>query len=337
MRSRRYFSHAIAAATLGLAMAGSSKVSTQATCAVNTVQGPVQGQDRGASCAFLGIPFAAPPVGALRWKPPQAPPAWSTPPSAVTVSCPNINSGTPAGSEDCLKLNVWVSDPPPARPAPVIVWFHTGSFLAASSNFASHNGQRLAEETGVIVVAANYRLGALGFLAHPALVAEDPSTGNYGFQDQQAVLAWVRDNIAVFGGDPGNVTIAGTSAGGDSAGLHLIAPASAGQHLVPLERQKLAVAARPPGKGVDAIKTEDVVDAEEMKNLAHPLDPLPPPIEVVAPQDVPAIERDAPVLAPLLREGVVLEIRFGGRPARPVERKSLGMSEDVRAVINDPK
>jgi para-nitrobenzyl esterase len=230
MKSRRYVFPTMAAATLAIGLAASIQVSTQSTCFVNANQGSIQGQDRGASCAFFGIPFAAPPTGALRWTPPQAPPTWSTTLSAITPpsSCPNINSGTPAGSEDCLKLNIWVSDPLPAGASPVIVWFHTGSFVAASANFASHNGQRLAEETGVIIVAANYRLGPLGFLAHPALAAENPSTGNYGLQDQQAVLAWVRDNIAAFGGDPGNVTIAGTSAGGDSTGLHLIAPGSAG-------------------------------------------------------------------------------------------------------------
>jgi para-nitrobenzyl esterase len=230
MRPRRYVFPTITAATLAIALAASIEVSTQSACFVNASQGTIQGQDRGASCAFLGIPFAAPPVGALRWKAPQPGPTWSTTLNATTapLSCPNVNTGTPAGVEDCLKLNIWVTDPLPGGTAPVIVWFHTGSFVAASANFASHNGQRLAEETGVIVVAANYRIGALGFLAHPALAAENPSTGNYGLQDQQAVLAWVRDNIAAFGGDPGNVTIAGTSAGGDSTGLHLIAPASAG-------------------------------------------------------------------------------------------------------------
>jgi para-nitrobenzyl esterase len=113
----------------------------------------------------------------------------------------------------------------------VIVWLHTGGFSAASANFAGHNGRRLAEETGVIVVAPNYRHGPFGFLAHPALAAEDPghpSTGNYGLLDQQAALRWVRDNIAPFGGNPWNVTIAGTSAGGQSVGMQLVSPGSAG-------------------------------------------------------------------------------------------------------------
>jgi para-nitrobenzyl esterase len=229
MRSRQLV---LPLVTAGLAIVAATArgTSMQPTCSVNATQGAIQGVDRGASCSFQGIPFAAPPLNALRWKAPQPGPTWSTtlPANVAPPSCPNVNSGLPGGNEDCLKLNIWVKDPLPTGGAPVIVWFHTGSFVAASANFASHNGQRLAEETGVIVVAANYRLGALGFLAHPAFAAEDPATGNYGLQDQQAALAWVRDNIAAFGGDPGNVTIAGTSAGGDSVGLHLVAPASAG-------------------------------------------------------------------------------------------------------------
>jgi para-nitrobenzyl esterase len=133
--------------------------------------------------------------------------------------------------EDCLKLNLWVRNPLPPGGAPVIVWIHTGGFTAASANFNGTNGRRLADETGVIVVEANYRLGPFGFLAHGALEGEDagrPSTGNYGLLDQRAALQWVRDNIAQFGGDPGNVTLGGTSAGGQSVGLHMVAPGSIG-------------------------------------------------------------------------------------------------------------
>jgi para-nitrobenzyl esterase len=134
------------------------------------------------------------------------------------------------GNEDCLKLNVWVRDPLPTVPAPVIVWLHTGAFFGGSANLAFHNPQRLVVETGAIVVAPNYRHGPFGFLAHSALTAEDPlhpASGNYGLMDQRAALEWVRDNIAQFGGDPQNVTLAGTSAGGESVGLHLVSPASA--------------------------------------------------------------------------------------------------------------
>ena len=139
----------------------------QASCLVPTANGSVQGLNTGASCTFLGIPYAAPPTGALRWRPPQPAGPWSSPLPATTAppNCPNVNNGPPAGNEDCLQLNMWVRNPLPPTPAPVIVWMHTGSFIAASANFASHNGRRLTEETGVIVVAPNYRLGPLGFLA----------------------------------------------------------------------------------------------------------------------------------------------------------------------------
>jgi para-nitrobenzyl esterase len=135
-----------------------------------------------------------------------------------------------SGDENCLKLNVWAPDPLPSTPAPVIVWLHTGAFIAASANFPGSNGQKLAETTGAIVVAPNYRLGPFGFLVHSALAAEDPngSSGNYGLLDQGAALQWVRDNIAQFGGDPGSVMLAGTSAGGQSVGLHLVSPHSMG-------------------------------------------------------------------------------------------------------------
>ena len=205
----------------------------QASCLVTTASGAVQGTDAGASCAFLGIPYAAPPINSLRWRPPQPAAPWATtlPVTSPPPNCPNVNNGPPQGNEDCLKMNIWVRDPLPTTPAPVIVWLHTGGFVAASANFAGHNGRRLVEETGVIVVAPNYRVGPLGFLAHPALSAEDPNhptSGNYGLLDQRLAMQWVRDNIAAFGGDPNNVTIAGTSAGGDSTGLHLVLPGSGG-------------------------------------------------------------------------------------------------------------
>ena len=222
---------AIAASVLAAPLV-SRTTSAQPACFVSTVSGDIQGAVGTESCTFLGIPYAAPPINALRWKAPQPAASWAgtLPATTAPPSCPNVNTGSPAGLEDCLRLNIWVRHPRPATPAPVIVWLHTGSFVAASANFASHNGRKLAEETGVIVVAPNYRLGPLGFLTHSALAAEDPrgASGNYGLQDQRRALEWVHDHIAAFGGDPNNVTIAGTSAGGDSAGLHLISPSSSG-------------------------------------------------------------------------------------------------------------
>ena len=216
-----------------LATGHTNTMAAQVGCLVSTSNGDVQGRDVGASCAFQGIPYAAPPTGARRWKAPESPAPFLTTFQAMTppLSCPNVNSGSPAGNEDCLKLNVWVRNPLPTTPAPVIVWLHTGGFVAASANFASHDGRHFTEETGVIIVAPNYRLGPLGFLVHSALAAEDPNhsvSGNYGLLDQRKALEWVRDNIAAFGGDPNNVTIAGTSAGADSVGLHLVSPGSQG-------------------------------------------------------------------------------------------------------------
>jgi para-nitrobenzyl esterase len=206
----------------------------QTGCLAETTLGTVEGIDMGESCAFLGVPYAAPPTDDLRWKPTHPAASWTTVLQAKTPppSCPSLNAANVAGgNEDCLKLNIWVQNPAPATPAPVIVWLHTGSFIAANANFASHNGRRLAEETGVIVVAPSYRLGPLGFLVNRSLASEDPDrpvSGNYGLLDQRAALEWVRDNIARFGGDPYNVTLAGTSAGADSVGLHLVSPRSAG-------------------------------------------------------------------------------------------------------------
>ncbi len=206
----------------------------QTSCLATTTNGMVQGIDNGVSCSFLGIPFAAPPLGNLRWKPPQPAAPWLTTLNATAgVACPQVNpagSTTVTGNENCLKLNVWTPDPAPVSSAPVIVWIHTGAFMAASPNIADSNPRNLVELTGAIVVAANYRIGPLGFMGHPALTAEDPayhSSGNYGFLDQRAAMAWVRDNIAAFGGDPDNVTIAGQSAGGHSVSFHVVSPGSA--------------------------------------------------------------------------------------------------------------
>ena len=201
------------------------RVNAQGPCLVTLAAGQVQGASLGATCAFLGIPYGASTAGNNRWRPPQPASPWTTVLNATGTPVPPVGcaalsvvGATPSfvGDEDCLKLNVWVRSPVPGVPAPVLVWLHTGAFIATSGNFAGHRGPSFALATGVVVVAPNYRLGPFGFLAHDDLAAEDPSgsTGNYGLLDQQAALQWVRDNIAQFGGDPDNVTIAGTSAGG---------------------------------------------------------------------------------------------------------------------------
>jgi para-nitrobenzyl esterase len=227
---------ALCCAITGVDSADAPLQAQSASCLVNTVSGPVQGAARGRACAYLGVPYAAPPTGPLRWRAPQPRAPWG--PTVLNATTPatncssiNVNTGQPGGIEDCLTLNIWTPAAATGTPLPVLVWLHTGGFIAASSNFPSSDGQRFAEERQAVVVAPNYRLGPFGFLAHAALVQEDPgypSAGNYGLADQRAALRWVRDHIGAFGGDPSSVTLAGTSAGGTSTALHLVSPASRG-------------------------------------------------------------------------------------------------------------
>lgn len=190
--------------------------------------------------AYLGVPFAAPPVRDLRWRPPQPVTPWQgtyhaerTAPECIqTLRAHDINHyfGEEATSEDCLYLNIWA---PPrsasAQAMPVVVWIYGGGFTIGSASMANYSGEQLAKK-GVVYVALAYRVGALGFLAHPELSAESPRhvSGNYGFLDQIAALQWIQRNIARFGGDPGNVTIMGQSAGSASVSILQASPLSRG-------------------------------------------------------------------------------------------------------------
>jgi len=199
---------------------------------LRTPQGVVHGTATAGTRAFLGVPFAAPPVGPLRWRPPQPAAPWTSTLQATRTSapCPQIVPivGTFEGSEDCLYANVYTPAAVPARPRPVMVWIYGGGFQVGSST--DDTVANYAASHGMVSVSFNYRLGSLGFLALPALAAEDPGrgTGNLGLLDQQAALRWVRANIAAYGGDPGRVTIYGESAGGMSVCVQLVSPASAG-------------------------------------------------------------------------------------------------------------
>jgi para-nitrobenzyl esterase len=194
---------------------------------VHTQSGDLRALDNGDSWVFRGIPYAAPPVGELRWKAPQDPKPWSGVRQADEFGdrCPQPEGAFGAGSlnEDCLYLNV--TTPKGRGPFPVMVWIHGGAFIAGSGSEAGYDPTRLVQED-VVVVTFNYRLGALGFLPHPALTAEAGDSGNYGLLDQQKALQWVKNNIAAFDGNPNNVTIFGESAGGHSVLSHIAAPSS---------------------------------------------------------------------------------------------------------------
>jgi para-nitrobenzyl esterase len=197
---------------------------------VYTDRGPVRGVVYEDSRVFQGIPYAAPPVGELRWRPPQPAAPWREPLDATAPrQCAQgpIFGSPGSDTEDCLHLNVSTPARSPGR-LPVMVWIHGGYFTFGSGGI--YDGRKLAAEGDVVVVTINYRLGALGFLALPGLTGEDPGSqsGNYGLQDQQAALRWVQRNIAAFGGDPNNVTLFGESVGSISLCAQLVSPGAAG-------------------------------------------------------------------------------------------------------------
>ena len=225
----------VAAVLACVALAGMPVVASaaQASPVIVTDNGPVRGVDTGAMHEFRGIPYAASPVGDLRWRPPQDHPRWHgvRDASEFGAHCPQAASpyGVASTTEDCLFLNVFTPGKTNhGRPhlLPVMFWIHGGGLVVGLSD--GYDPTKLVAQD-VIVVTINYRLGELGFLAHPALAAESPTgaSGNYGLMDQQAALRWVQRNIRAFGGDPGNVTIFGESAGGLSVHSQLASPLAA--------------------------------------------------------------------------------------------------------------
>ncbi|RZJ27628.1 MAG: carboxylesterase family protein, partial [Brevundimonas sp.] len=214
-------SRTLSAAAGALALAACASTGSAQT--VTAPAGAVRGATDAGIQSFRGIPFAAPPVGEMRWRPPAPPTRWDgvrdatrfgaacVQPTPVFQTLYSADIGRT--SEDCLTLNIWT--PSTTAKAPVMVWIHGGALVTGSSKETLYDGARLARE-GVVVVSINYRLGVLGWLAHPDLSAESPLgiSGNYGLMDQVAALEWVKRNIESFGGDPDNVTIAGESAGG---------------------------------------------------------------------------------------------------------------------------
>lgn len=227
----------VALCLLGCCAAG-SQAATDTAPIVNAPAGQIQGQTDGDIRIFRGIPYALPPIKGMRWRPPAAMPRWEGVRSANDFgpACMQVQSKTMVSvysnppmpvSEDCLTLNIWT--PKNAKNAPVFVWIHGGALVGGSSREATYDGSKLAER-GIIVVSINYRLGVLGYLAHPGLSAESPKgvSGNYGLLDQIAALSWIRYNAAAFGGNKDNVTIAGESAGGLSVMYLMESPLARG-------------------------------------------------------------------------------------------------------------
>lgn len=214
-----------------------SEAPAVANAIVDAPAGELRGTSEAGLRVFRGIPFAKPPVGPLRWRAPEKLPRWDgvRDATAFGAACfqpkPQLSGiYAPAAplpmSEDCLTLNIWA--PAKAMNAPVFFWIHGGALTTGSSREAMYDGTKLAER-GVVVVSVNYRLGVLGWFAHPELSAEQGGiSGNYGLLDQIQALHWVRDNISSFGGDPANVTIAGESAGALSVMYLMASPPARG-------------------------------------------------------------------------------------------------------------
>jgi para-nitrobenzyl esterase len=235
----------LASACLVLAPSNFAQQSTPASAPSGHQQGPIvkapagalEGQTEGDLHVFKGIPYALPPVGSARWKPPIPTPRWDGVKQATDFGpicfqphspTATIYSWAPAPmSEDCLTLNIWA--PAKAHNAPVFFWIHGGALMTGSGRDALYNGTKLADQ-GIVVVSINYRLGVFGWLAHPELSHESPQgvSGNYGLLDQIEALQWVRRNIRAFGGDPSNVTIAGESAGALSVMYLMASPPARG-------------------------------------------------------------------------------------------------------------
>lgn len=231
MKIRWRMAAAVVSVLAAIAASGAEKVKTES--------GVVQGKTSldGTIQTFLGIPFAAAPVGDLRWKEPQPVKPWKGVREATEFAhhCMqgpiygDMKFPDPGPSEDCLHLNVWTPTKSATAKLPVMVWIYGGGFQAGSTSEPRQNGEFLARK-GVVVVSMNYRLGIFGFFAYPALTKESPhyASGNYGLMDQAAAIEWVKRNIAAFGGDPSNITIFGESAGSFSVSAQMASPMAKG-------------------------------------------------------------------------------------------------------------
>jgi para-nitrobenzyl esterase len=287
--------HLFVAASAALALTATA---AQAADTAKVAQGELHGATAGAVTSFKNIPFAAPPVGDLRWRPPQAAAKWTGVRDATALGpqCMQMRQVTAdvKQSEDCLQLNVWTpASFKPGAKIPVMVFIHGGSFTGGSGTNALYDGTHFAER-GVVLVTVNYRLGRLGFFAHPALTAEQPGAqlADYGMMDNIAALKWVQANIAAFGGDPANVTAFGESAGGilindlmaspQAKGLFAKAISESGFGRIPgqpmAEAEKIGVTYATglgvTGTGPEAMKALRGLTAEQLSKAAGQVTPI---------------------------------------------------------------
>ncbi len=224
---------ALCASWPGAAAAQGQTTASSPSPVVQTQEGPVQGFVANGVTTFLGVPYAEPPVGNLRWQPPKDHGPWTNvlqatkfaPICALTTTL-GVFSGPANNNEDCLYLNVFTPDLNPSAKLPVIVWIHGGGNVDGET--PGYDGSKLASLGKTVVITMEYRLNLMGFLAHPALDNEGHLSGNYGILDQLSVLKWVERNIARFGGDKDNVTVGGQSAGAVDTGIHMLSPLAAG-------------------------------------------------------------------------------------------------------------
>ncbi|HKJ72497.1 MAG TPA: carboxylesterase family protein [Alphaproteobacteria bacterium] len=243
--------------------------------------GQIRGQIKDGVASYLAIPYAASPTGNLRWMPPQPVAAWDGVRDATQygASCMQGQFGPaptgtddnkgPKTSEDCLFVNVWTPEDAKGKNLPVMLWVHGGAYILGSGSLPMYEGTGFAK-SGVVLVTINYRLGNLGFFAHPAIDGQDPNGehGNYAFMDQKAALKWVQNNIAKFGGDPNNVTLFGQSAGGASVGYLLTMPSAKGLYQkVIMESGSIRSAVRPLKDSSGGEKSAEEMGQEMAKAL----------------------------------------------------------------------
>jgi para-nitrobenzyl esterase len=306
--------------------------------------GTVEGVRLGSVDAFLGIPYAAPPVGANRWRAPQPLTPWSGVRPATTFgpSCWQVVEPKGFGpwtpeyvvqddvSEDCLYLNVWAPANDAGSGKPVLVWIHGGAFCQGSGSVAIYNGRALASQ-GVVVVTINYRLGVLGFLAHPDLARESGASGacgNFGLQDQIAALRWVQANIAAFGGDPDAVTVAGQSAGAVSVHMLVASPQAAG-----LFHRAIAQSGPPT---LVPIKSREQAEADGLAFAAELRAPHVQTLRELGVQDLTRTLAPGPLFVPMV-DGVLLPSwppQLGSAPASCKVPMMVGQTADENSGLD---